>query len=132
MESFIFCAVILTLVNPFRTNISIILLLSSFLENIEINWDIKMKLVKESRWLRISFKNISFTHSAHCFISYRNQPFVLLCKSNNWFLYEMQHWDEMGENDRKWEIIWDVNLKTQTQRQRYWSFGTKYLGMNGV
>ena len=34
--------------------------------------------------------------SAQCCISYRNQSFDLKCKSNNWFLREMQHWAEMG------------------------------------
>ena len=33
--------------------------------------------------------------SNHCHISYRNQSFDLHCKSNGWFLYEMQHWAEM-------------------------------------
>lgn len=30
-----------------------------------------------------------------CYFSYRNQSFDLLCKSNEWFLYEMQHWAEI-------------------------------------
>ena len=38
---FFFCSVYL--VNPFRTDISIIALLSSFLEIIEINWEIRIK-----------------------------------------------------------------------------------------
>ena len=29
-------------------------------------------------------------------ISYRNQLFDFLCKSNDWFLYQMQHWAEIG------------------------------------
>ena len=29
-------------------------------------------------------------------ISYRNQLFGFLCKSNDWFLYQMQHWAEIG------------------------------------
>ena len=33
---------------------------------------------------------------AHCFISYRNQSFNVQYKSNEWFLYEMHFWDEMG------------------------------------
>ena len=34
--------------------------------------------------------------SAHYCISYRNQLFDLQCKSNNGFLYEMQHVFEVG------------------------------------
>ena len=34
-------------------------------------------------------------------MSYRNQSFVLLCKVNDWFVYEMQHWAEMDPKDRK-------------------------------
>ena len=34
-------------------------------------------------------------------MSYRNQSFVLLCKINDWFLYEMQHWAEMDRKDRR-------------------------------
>ena len=41
LHFFFFCSVYL--INPFRTNISIIALLSSFLEIIEINWDIRIK-----------------------------------------------------------------------------------------
>ena len=32
--------------------------------------------------------------SPKCCISYRNQ-FDLQCKSNDWFLFKMQHWAEM-------------------------------------
>ena len=31
------------------------------------------------------------TISAQCYVSYRNQPFVLQSKTNDWFLYETQH-----------------------------------------
>ena len=34
--------------------------------------------------------------SVQCSISYRKQSFDLHSKSNNWFLYEMQHWAEVG------------------------------------
>ena len=53
------------------------------------------------KWLLISnlifwtpgiFKLIS----AHCCVSCRNQPFVLPSKTNDRFLYEMQHWNELG------------------------------------
>ena len=33
---------------------------------------------------------------AQCCISYKNQSFDLHYNSNDWFLYEMQHWAEMG------------------------------------
>ena len=37
------------------------------------------------------------THlSVLCCISYRNQSFDLQWKSNDWFLYKMQHWSAMG------------------------------------
>lgn len=32
------------------------------------------------------------TISVQCSVSYRNQPFILLCKTNGKFLYETQHW----------------------------------------
>ena len=34
--------------------------------------------------------------SAQCCALYRNQSFVLACKSNDLFLYETQYWSEMG------------------------------------
>ena len=34
--------------------------------------------------------------SALCCVSYRNQSYDLHCKSNDWFLYETQHWAETG------------------------------------
>ena len=33
----------------------------------------------------------SYSISVQCCISYRNQPFVLQSKTNDWFLYETQH-----------------------------------------
>ena len=38
----------------------------------------------------------NYAISVQCFISYRTQLFDLLYKSNDWFLYKMQHWAEMG------------------------------------
>ena len=32
-----------------------------------------------------------YLNSAQCCVSYRNQSFVLLCKTNDWFLYETKH-----------------------------------------
>ena len=29
----------------------------------------------------------------------RNQPFILLSETINWFLYKMQHWGEMSQFD---------------------------------
>ena len=34
---------------------------------------------------------------AQCYITYRNQSFDLVSKSNDWFLCEMYHWVEMGK-----------------------------------
>ena len=31
----------------------------------------------------------------HCGVPNRNQSFVLLSQTSDWFLYEMQHWTEM-------------------------------------
>ena len=39
------------------------------------------------------------TISAQCCISYRSQSFNYQGKSNDWFLYGMQHWDEMSQFD---------------------------------
>ena len=36
------------------------------------------------------------SHYSPVCISYKNQLFNLLCKSNDWFLNEMQHWTGMG------------------------------------
>ena len=33
--------------------------------------------------------------STKCSILYKNQSYDLRCKSNDWFLYKMQHWAEM-------------------------------------
>ena len=41
--------------------------------------------------MNVVFKLIA---AQYC-ISSRNQSFDLLCKSNEWFLYEMQHWAEI-------------------------------------
>ena len=42
-------------------------------------------------------KNItSYPISVQCCVSYRNQSFFLLCKTNDWFLYETQQWAEMS------------------------------------
>ena len=37
--------------------------------------------------------------SAHCCISYRNHSFDLASKSNDWFLYEMQHWATLRNDE---------------------------------
>ena len=34
--------------------------------------------------------------SAQCCFSYRNQSIILQSKINDWFLYDTQHWAEMG------------------------------------
>ena len=39
---------------------------------------------------------MSYPISAQFYISNRNQSFDVQCKSNDWFLYEMQHLAEMG------------------------------------
>ena len=36
--------------------------------------------------------------SIRCCIAYRTQSFDLQRKSNDWFLYEMQRWVEMGQS----------------------------------
>ena len=42
---------------------------------------------------------------AQCFISHRNQSFDLQRKSNEWFLYEIQHWVDMGWLELKQNIF---------------------------
>ena len=42
-------------------------------------------------------KQTELTHSVQCCVSYRNQLFVLQSKTNGSFLYETQHWAEMGQ-----------------------------------
>ena len=37
---------------------------------------------------------------AQCSISYENWSPDLLCNSNDWFVYEFQHWVEMNKIDR--------------------------------
>ena len=41
--------------------------------------------------------NNHLTLFTQCYFSYRNQSFDLLCKSNDWFQFGMQHWAEMVE-----------------------------------
>ena len=43
-----------------------------------------------------TLSSINFKPFQQCCIWYRNQSFDLLCKTNNWFLCELQHWTEMG------------------------------------
>ena len=40
-----------------------------------------------------------------CCISFRNQSFDLDSKSLDWFLYEMQHWAEMGHAAIYWKAF---------------------------
>ena len=51
------------------------------------------------------------THFSQCCISYRNQLFNLQCKSDDWFLYEMQHWSENGLNLRNKSLISFIHAK---------------------
>ena len=47
---------------------------------------------------KVRFQLLScLTFSVQFCISYRKQSFDLLCKSNDWFLCEMQHWTKMNE-----------------------------------
>ena len=56
----------------------------------KINWKLMAVEIPES----LGADRLIF--SAQGYVSYRNQSFVLQCKSNDWFLYVMQHWIEMG------------------------------------
>lgn len=38
---------------------------------------------------------VFFTHFTHCCVSYKNRSSILWCKTNNWFLYKVEHWAEM-------------------------------------
>ena len=53
-----------------------------------------MRLILEEK-LEISPLPIS----GQCCVSYRNQSFFFLCKTNDWFLYETQHFIKMGLYD---------------------------------
>ena len=48
-------------------------------------------------WHRIGAFRTMLTQFNPVYRSYRNQSSVLQNKTNNWFLYETQHWTEMGE-----------------------------------
>ena len=43
-----------------------------------------------------NLQSISEQISAQCCISYKNHSFNLQCKTSDWFLYEMQHYDWIG------------------------------------
>ena len=44
----------------------------------------------------VQMKQTHYPISAKCCISYRNQSSDLLCKSKDWFLYEMPHKAKMS------------------------------------
>ena len=57
----------------------------------------KKNLKPLDRCQRIRNRASRLTHfSTVMCVSYRNQSFVLLCKANEWFLYETQLLAEMG------------------------------------
>ena len=60
-------------------------------------WFVCKKIYIYIGWMSTLLVNPILPISAQCCISYRNQAFVLLCKGNDWFLCEIQHWFEMGE-----------------------------------
>ena len=53
---------------------------------------------------KLSSGNLAYPILAQRCISYGNQSFDLNCKSNDWFLYEMQHWAEMGKVLFQWFV----------------------------
>ena len=53
-------------------------------------------LLRYYSYLHILIMKLVLPSSAQCCIPYRNQSFDLHCKSNDWFLYEIEHWAEMG------------------------------------
>ena len=55
----------------------------------------KMRLCEWRGFVRILLRKKLRIPVQYC-ISYRNQSFDLHCKSNDWFLYEMQHWPKIG------------------------------------
>ena len=60
-------------------------------------WFVCKKIYIYIGWMSTLLVNPILPISAQCCISHRNQAFVLLCKGNDWFLCEIQHWFEMGE-----------------------------------
>ena len=53
---------------------------------------------------KLSNGNLAYPILAQRCISYGNQSFDLNCKSNDWFLYEMQHWAEMDKVLFQWFV----------------------------
>ena len=63
-------------------------------------WEIERKkegILKQRDKTPWKTMNLFFNiYVSHYCISYGSQPFNLLCKSSDWFLYEMQQWDRLG------------------------------------
>ena len=57
---------------------------------------------KRKRCCEVTYKNRArYFASAQCYVSNRNQSFVLKSKTNVWFLYETQHcWNESTCEDK--------------------------------
>ena len=68
--------------------------------------------------------------SAQCCISYRNQSFDLHCKSNYWFLYEIQHWAEMSLSELT-NRLFKIYFNNLSAHHTKWSNTLKqFIGKN--
>ena len=47
-------------------------------------------------WETVVYGFLFYLLSGQCWVLNRNQSFVFLCKTNDWFLHETQHWCEIG------------------------------------
>ena len=57
----------------------------------------KISDIISSLWIcNIANKTKTWTYFSPVLFSYLNQSFHFQCKSNDWFLYEIQCWAEMG------------------------------------
>ena len=50
----------------------------------------------------------------------RNQSFILLCKTSEWFLYKMQHYNQLHNISRPFEVLANFPFMTsETMRDYY-------------
>ena len=67
--------------------------------NLDFFWDLKLNvnLLRADIHQITTSSKVTLIYFRPLMYFYRNQSFDLQRKSNVWFLYEMQHWTEMGK-----------------------------------
>ena len=67
--------------------------------NLDFFWDLKLNvnLLRADIHQITTSSKVTLIYFRPLMYLYRNQSFDLQRKSNVWFLYEMQHWTEMGK-----------------------------------